>query len=96
MLAETVTVPELVPDAGEAVSQLWLLDVVQFSVPLPLLLTGNVCAAGFPAPAVAVKLSEEAETASPGLGGGAEAADTTSVAVIVCVEPPPLTVTTPE
>src|SRR5579883_3245844 len=67
----TASVPALEPDAGETLSQLWLLDAVQLIVPEPLLDTETLCAAGFPPPAVAEKLRVLTLIASAGvpLGG---------------------------
>jgi hypothetical protein len=82
-------VPLFVPEGGDTVSHVWLLDVVQFSVPLPLLLTATVCVAGLAPPAGAANVKGVVTTLR--VGGAA----TLNVTATVCVDPPPVTVTVP-
>jgi hypothetical protein len=82
-------VPLFVPDGGDTVSHVWLLDVVQFSVPLPLLLTPTVCVGGLAPPAVTANISGVVTTLSVG------AAATLNVTGTVSVDPPAVTVTVP-
>jgi len=63
------SVPVFVPAAGETVSQLWLLDAVQFSVPEPELLMATLCAEGLEAPCVPAKPSAFPLNASVGVPG---------------------------
>src|SRR5579883_347283 len=91
-LAPMVSVPLFVPLAGETLSQLWLLDAVQLSVPPPPLLTATVCEAGLLLPAVPLKLRAVVETESAGEGAAATASET----AMVLLAPAPVMVIAPE
>src|SRR5579883_1521641 len=95
-LAPMVSVPLFVPLAGETLSQLWLLDAVQLSVPPPLLLTVAVCEAGLPLPAVPLKLRAAVETESTGEGAGAPTVRPTVIVWEPLLAPGALTVTVAE
>ena len=93
-VAPMVRVPELVPEAGETVSQDSLLEAVQVAVPLPLLETLTVWVGGLEPPAVAEKLSDEDDTVT---AGGAAAATVRVTETVWGVLPAPgaFTVTVP-
>ena len=50
MFTDTDSARRRAADAGDTLSQVWLSDAVQFSVPPPVFVTFTVCAAGFAPP----------------------------------------------
>jgi hypothetical protein len=88
----TVIVPELVPLAGDTLSQLAVSDAVQSMDPPPVLLTASVLAAGLEPPAVPLNDRLVGDTERAG-GVGASSVNVTGIVLGEPVAPAAVTVT---